>query len=64
LSDDNTQALFAPAQQTCTEAFFEQIHGNEDEQMVVDNVNPVRNMTVSLLAFIFLSNNFSSFIQF
>jgi hypothetical protein len=28
LSDDNTQALFEPAQQTCTEAFFVQIHEN------------------------------------
>ncbi|KAI6174907.1 hypothetical protein M3Y97_00973400 [Aphelenchoides bicaudatus] len=41
-TDDNTQALFAPAQQTCTEAFFEQIHENGEEPIIANNVNNVR----------------------
>lgn len=51
--DDNTQALFAPAQQTCTEAFFEQIHEHGGEPMVVDNARPtsVQNLTVHLKTF-------------
>jgi hypothetical protein len=45
--DDNTQALFAPIQQTCTEAFFAQIHENNAPHIQLASSAQNKDVTVS-----------------